>query len=246
MDNEKYIKVIVTKGIVEKWTYEYMPIPNRSKTPVKKKTDDEWLDDKQGDKKNNGRRARWKFMRIINNNFDENSKFVTLTFAENITDVEQANYHLTKFIQRLKTHFKGEEIVYVCSIEFQDRGAVHYHLLLNMPYVAKDRLAEIWGHGFVQINKITHVDNVGAYVSKYMTKADQDIRLKGKKAFWTSRNIQKPIDFKGKEAEDLIQIYGIDKRKPVFKEEYNSDHHGTITYEQFNLNREEEKNDGKN
>lgn len=237
-----------------------MPTPSKKpRSPKEYQSDLEWLNDAKGDRKKNGRTAKHKFMRIVNNNFDENSKFLTLTFAENMTDVEVANQMFNKFIKRLKYHFEKTEgndnISYVVAIEFQARGAVHYHLLINMPYIVKQKLAEIWGHGFIKINKlkkkeiislegnqvemrdISHVDNVGAYLSKYMSKTEKDLRLKDKKQFWASRNIEHPIAFKGEEADEIITVYGIDKMTPVINTEYPSEHHGQIQYEQFNLNR---------
>lgn len=38
--------------------------------------------------------------------------------------------------------------------EFQKRGAIHYHLLCNLPFVSSKELAEIWTHGFIKIKKI--------------------------------------------------------------------------------------------
>lgn len=38
----------------------------------------------------------------------------------------------------------------------------HYHLLCNLPFISAKTLQEIWGNGFIRINKIDDVDNVGA------------------------------------------------------------------------------------
>ncbi|WP_452176556.1 rolling circle replication-associated protein, partial [Kordiimonas lipolytica] len=64
-------------------------------------------------------------------------------------DVKESNYNFKKFIQRL--NYKMDlKLKYSCVVEFQKRGAVHYHLLAyNLPFIENSKLAEIWGHGFV-------------------------------------------------------------------------------------------------
>ncbi|MGU9429633.1 rolling circle replication-associated protein, partial [Clostridium perfringens] len=77
----------------------------------------------------------------------------------------------------------------------------HYHLLLYnvIEKVDVKRLSEIWGNGFIKINSIKDVDNVGAYVCKYMTKQHKD-RLQGKKMYFNSRNLKKPVEIKEEHA----------------------------------------------
>jgi len=54
--------------------------------------------------------------------------FITLTYAENFGDVGLGNRHLRLFFQRLRKSHKGLE--YVAVPEYQERGALHYHILL--------------------------------------------------------------------------------------------------------------------
>lgn len=55
-------------------------------------------------------------------NFDSSSKFVTLTFAENIKDVKLANKQFHLFIKRLKRIYP--ELKYLTVVEFQDKKDV--------------------------------------------------------------------------------------------------------------------------
>ena len=112
-------------------------------------------------------RTRTEIRRLVNSNPQLN-KFLTLTFAENITDLKTANYIFNKFILRM--NYKYNNFEYLAVPEFQKRGAVHYHLLCNLPFIEIAELQELWGQGFVKINKIDDVNNVGAYVSKYLGK----------------------------------------------------------------------------
>lgn len=247
MHSERFIKLIVTGHVVEVYTYEKMPTPSKSKLhatgdPVEEqaeiqKTDDEFVEDVRGDKKQNSRRSRWNLIRLLNANFDENSKFVTLTFADNITDLDIAHKEFDKFMKRLKRRYGGFK--YAAVVEFQKRGAVHYHFVSDLPYIPKDELAEIWRNGFVRINNIAHVDNVGAYISKYMTKAEPDIRLRQRKNYFTSKNLDRPVIIRGDLADPLVEMWGLEQKKEVYTDSYISEHHGKITYKQFNLKREE-------
>jgi len=45
----------------------------------------------------------------------------------------------------------------------------------------------------VKINKIDNISNVGAYVSKYLSKEKLDERLEGEKCYFCSRSLLKPV-----------------------------------------------------
>ena len=105
--------------------------------------------------------------------------------------------------------------------------------MFNAPYIKNNKLQEIWGNGFVKINNIDNVDNVGAYVCKYMTKTDDD-RLIGQKMYFTSRGLKKPVEIK-----EESRVESLASSLPAsalaysntFENEYN-----TISYKQYNLN----------
>lgn len=100
-------------------------------------------------------RERRKTVRhLVNQNFTVLDKFITLTFAQNIKDPIEANKHFKTFIRDLKTLGMTK---YLAVIEFQDkndRGAVHYHMLCDLPFVYQKKLKEIWGLGSLRINAI--------------------------------------------------------------------------------------------
>lgn len=140
------------------------------------------------------KRARIDLMRIINTNYKKgSSRFITLTFKENITDLQLANYEFKKFVQRWQYKL-GYKLQYSVVVEFQKRGAVHYHsIFYNIPHkVNLNDLRAVWGLGSVNVKRINHVDNVGAYMVKYMSKNSDDERLKGQKMYFNSRGLKKP------------------------------------------------------
>lgn len=201
-------------------------------------------------------RARRLVIRSINANPCLN-KFLTLTFEENITDLDYSHAEFKKWVKRVNYHvFKTKKSLmkYVAVIEFQKRGAIHYHIICNLPYVDVGELGKCWGHGFVKLNKIKgdknrfgsdQCDNVGAYVCKYMTKDNDDTRLVGRNSYLMSRNLDKPTEiYVGNNEKDLLeQVYNLpdvlscSQFKLAFTKGWQNDYTGTVVYSQFNLKR---------
>lgn len=194
-------------------------------------------EDKEINREKVFRRARTDLRRLINSNIESDSKFLTLTFRDNVTNLDYGNNEFKKFIKRLNYHFKIK-LKYSCVIEFQKRGAIHYHVVLYNLNGKVDlmKLSDIWGHGFIKLNKIDNVDNVGAYICKYMTKTD-DKRLEGRKMYFNSRNLIKPIEIKEKDrVETLASALPADMLtyENIFINDYN-----TILYKQYNIRKAE-------
>jgi len=189
------------------------------------------------------KRARKEFMRTVNANVgqygDIRPKFVTFTFADNVQDLKEANKIWSKFIKRLNYKVYGKkcsELRYGVVPQFQERGAVHYHVIFfNLPYIDNEELAEIWGQGFIKINAIDDVDNVGAYVCRYMTSSFDDERLIGQKAYFFSRGVKRP-DVRYLDYDDLERIKkALPVEARVYEAEYSNDFVGIVKYEQYNF-----------
>lgn len=109
---------------------------------------------------------------IINTNCTDpdSVRWVTLTYAENMTDTKRLYSDFVTFWKRFKRRWPGAE--YIIVIEPQKRGAWHVHALFiwpeKAPYVPNDELAACWGHGFVMVKALDNVDNIGAYLSAYL------------------------------------------------------------------------------
>lgn len=197
-------------------------------------------------------RARNEVRRLINANVGmyHNDKqkgykpvFLTLTFEQNITNVKLANKEFRKFIKRLGTYVSGNEscVKYVAVPEFQKRGAVHYHLVVfNLPYIKANVIRQIWSHGHIKINAIDEVDNVGAYVSKYMTKEAADSiqdRLAGNKSYFKSRGLIEPKEIRlladSQECKLLDKMVNEISETVKYVKELGSEHYGIIKYAQY-------------
>jgi len=113
----------------------------------------------------------------------ERLKFLTLTFKDNVTDYQYANYEWQKFRQRLN-YYTGKKIEYLAVHEKQKRGSIHYHaILFNMPYIPQQTILDLWGD-FVFIKQINKTQGTILYLTKYLTKAFEDPNLRSKKRYF--------------------------------------------------------------
>jgi len=167
--------------------------------------------------------------------------FLTLTFAENITDIKEANRIFSKFKQRLDyeiTKTKRSYLKYVGIIEFQKRGAIHYHVLIfNLPYLENiyDKIEAIWGKGFIIVKPIKNIKTVASYVCKYMTKGKADERLCGQKSYFSSNGLKKPLEILSeKRIDDALDndLQGLEYREDSFINEFC----GETRYRLYDLN----------
>lgn len=188
-------------------------------------------------------RARKNVRRLINANIGQygkeyRAKFVTLTFRDHVTEFEVANTEFMKFIKRLNYRLfntKRANVRYTVVPEFTKKGRIHYHVIFyNIPYLKSDVLAEIWGQGFIKVNAIDKVDNVGAYVSKYMTKDNNDERMQGKKCYFNSRNLFKPVEIEDKKMVEEVAA-SLPSEKLRYSNTFENEHLGCIHYKQYNL-----------
>jgi len=177
-------------------------------------------------------RRRNNIRRLALVNFNHLDKFITLTFKENIVDISLSNKLFKQFIQRLR--YRLGNFKYLAVIQFQERGAVHYHMLADIGYIKSEELEKIWGNGFIKINAIDNVDNVGAYIVSYMVKDFMDKRLRGRKAYFLSKNLDRPKIIKGVGEDDLskeLDMY------LCYESEYMTEENGICRYKEFNLRR---------
>ena len=235
-------KYVLTGDIVEVYTYSnYITGKGGANRTTEKSTD---IEKSLANYANTNQRRRDMVRRLACCNFNaEYDKFFTLTFAENETDVKECNLKFKNFIKRLKYKFT-KDLKYLAVVEFQERGAVHYHVLSDIPYIPQRELQDLWGYGFVFINAITHVDNVGAYVVKYMTKDTTDLRLQGLKAYLHSTNLKKPEQIINHNLKDfdyvedkIIKKYDLNNQIATYESIFDTEMLGQCEYKQYNLRR---------
>lgn len=234
-------KIIISGSFIEEYIYQNEITLGR-KAVRRKKRKNKPKEEQTEMRSGALRRTRMTIMRLVNSNPDFIT-FLTLTFDENkfenkkdITEFEKCNYLFMTFIQRLKYNFLG--IKYLAVPEFQGDyyfrtnikkefgGAIHYHLLLNQMVDTK-KIEKVWRHGFVKINKIKSINNVGLYVSKYLSKESFNRKYFGKKKFFYSRNLNRPQEFKGQECEEMLMGYSPPPEK-VYEKEFSNKYRGEV------------------
>ena len=169
--------------------------------------------------------------RLIGANFEggNNELWITLTYRLNDgKPMRNATKLFTDFrlLVRKLRRFLKKELSYIAVIEPQGNGAFHLHVLLktidkSVLFIANNKLAKLWGQGFVNVRRLKDSDNVANYVMAYLTNIDlnnldgsfENKDNKSKKIvkggrlglyprhfqiYRTSRNIVKPLKVKGK------------------------------------------------
>lgn len=141
-------------------------------------------------------RARLNVRRVIWCNESRYTKFVTLTYAETVLDVKKVQRDITTFVQSMRR--KGYEMKYLYVLEHQkERGAregnagcIHIHMVLFLDkFVKLEDLNSSWRHGQTNIQKLDDINNVGAYVCKYITK--DNIAEFGKRVYSCSIGLER-------------------------------------------------------
>ena len=254
------IKAIISGNVVEVYKYGRPVRTGKDKTVFERrggnkpeKSEEVAKVIQEKNLKDSLRRTKNTLRRLINANTGrwgkEREKFFTLTFKKNEINHAAANADFRSFIKKLnyKLFKKHSGLKYVCVVERQQRGALHYHIILfNMPYVPHKELLELWGHGAVTINAIDHVDNVGAYVMKYMEKemnemqSEKSAKVKDKKLYFASRGLHKPKEISDGTQEGKRELWGVAAKvegHEVFRKKYENEHYDTFEVIQYNLKR---------
>jgi len=137
-----YLKTIAYSDILEVIEYEKSPRPierkkRRDELPTQLTLD---LNDRQDPReqseqttprqKKNIKRSIMGLRRLIQANLSPTSRplLITLTYAENMQEYQQAREDLESFISNLR--FSFPLLRYVAVAEYQKRGAIHYHTLI--------------------------------------------------------------------------------------------------------------------
>ena len=115
---------------------------------------------------------------LVNTNVTQPNavRWVTLTYAENMTDTRRLYEDYFKFWKRFSYWCKKngfEKPEYITVQEPQGRGAWHVHAFFiwpgEAPYIDNNQVMQkLWGHGFTKVKALHDCDNIGAYFSAYL------------------------------------------------------------------------------
>jgi len=120
--------------------------------------------------------SRRRLMALIAKTEAEKSSFLTLTYPADFPSPREAKRHLKIFLQRLRRSVPKMSGIW--RLEFQERGAPHFHLILFNFWLPKEVIqwhwAQVIGHDkpFTRIEFIRSRRKLMNYVSKYVAKLD--------------------------------------------------------------------------
>lgn len=190
------------------------------------KNDNKTIEERLESRAKSNIRAKNTVKRLIKTNFSKGNKFITLTFEKNITDVKEANKALKNFKKKLRRLCKNEELKFIDVIEFQERGAIHYHMIVNLD-ITQETLDKKWGLGRTKVRDIDDISKLTGYMVKYMNKASADERLLGEKIYHCSKGLEKPLELVGDEAIKTLKEKFPNGVDPTFRGQYKNKFTGT-------------------
>jgi len=185
-----FIEVISYDQIKEKFSKSgYLTSPYISGRRAESITTEK---EKEENKKSSMRRSINNFRRLVLSNLDgQQFLFLTLTFAENLIDLDEAYLKLKIFLSQLR---KKYSLKYLGVYEFQKRGAIHFHIFIfNLDYIKPKDLKK-WKHGFYKIKMVVPKDHqkVSNYLTKYFSKSFET-KTFGRKRYFASSNLKRPL-----------------------------------------------------
>ncbi len=240
-NTRKFYRMVISGRTVEVYLTDQPVITKRVLLkPPKKKKIIAPEDRTEENKAYSAHRTREKVRRLALANFDPtNSKHLVLTFADteqfDITSPSECHPKLKYFLKKLRVKYPN--FIYIGVGEFQTKRqvlAVHYHLLVNLPYIKKSEIQGLWGWGLVFIRKgSSNQVNKVSYITKYITK-ENGYRYK-RRRYFTSHNLVKPITKYGDDARSLLKKMIKLGWSPTYKSRYHNSFLGETEYTEYNL-----------
>lgn len=186
------------------------------------------------------RRSVKSFRRLVRSNFvaDETPCLVTLTLLSPVS-LATSRVFLREFFDRCRRAY-GRQVRYIAVPEWQQRGVIHFHILMwGLPqelaclqkykkYGKKKkavhvcpagaqcerhtrRLQRFWLRGFCDCIKTDGSFALVGYLSKYMSKAMRDDRLRDQRAYSSSGNVLRSVSVSSPTLVDYLgEIVGDD------------------------------------
>ena len=143
---------------------------------VKTKGADSWLDPESAGI------LGWKLRKRLEGRCKgHEGRFITLTYdpkqwtsAQECFDRARADKHVSRFMRKLARHLGAKTLKgkFICKLEFQKSGFVHWHiLLLDVGFIKPvlfRQIYDLWGKGSVNVKPLTE-ENLN-YLTKYVAK----------------------------------------------------------------------------
>lgn len=261
---------------------------NNTKASIKKLSADEYIVletgeikvfdkfENRSDSENSIRKTLKKLRYLINASFmgGDNELFVTFTYKDVVRDTKQVYKDWRNFLKRFKRKWNDVEYLAVLEPQGETHGYCwHIHALMkfvNHDYIEIDNNREmypLWGHGFTKTERLKEVDNIGAYLSAYLSNIEVEQteekendkekskrykkgeRLKyypkGMNIYRKSKGIEMPkrLTMSYREAKELIG----EDLKPVIRKTFpikTDEFENLIIFEEYNTRRNNSRKGG--
>jgi hypothetical protein len=194
--NSYQTKIITTNNVIQYYNYSKpIIIGNKSDRENYEKSF-------YGDKSSKSlQRARNNLFLTIASNVTKYSKFMTLTTKETVL-YRESFLKMFKQFQKNFNRIFGYSLKYISVLERQklrgkkenNLGSWHIHLIVfNSKKIDFEKLKQAWASfGSVDIKKVRHVEQLGVYMIKYLTKDNVQFH---KKTILKSQNLIIPNIF---------------------------------------------------
>lgn len=140
-------------------------------------------------RKDSERRTIKRLKTIVQSNFDEWTHLITIEYHYNEMDIERAKEHFKQWAKDMRK--LNPNFIYVYVMEFQERGAIHFHVICRCVredgtwYKNKDfkKIVTMWKHGHTDVAAI-HQKNIP---KKLRDKAKAEMKIENEKiiAIWS-------------------------------------------------------------
>lgn len=141
--------------------------------------------------------------RLIELNFSGGDLHVTLTCKpERRPDMNEALSVIRKFRDKLRREYQKNkwDLKYIITTETGERGAVHWHMIVNAMQNEKTKtekiIWELWDRGrpyFVPLDKGDDYEQLAAYIIKETSKRIEAGKTLEKMSYMCSRNLIRPV-----------------------------------------------------
>ena len=153
---------------------------------------------KEAVRKNNDLMAVWRLWMLLANNFDASGSHVTLTYAGDAPNKEQAAKDRVNMLRRLKRAFarENQELMYVIVTEYEN-ARIHHHMVINSQDVGM--ITSLWGKGSVHFTALREEGDfrdLAEYLIKETTKTFRDPDSQHKHRYARSKNLIMPATVK--------------------------------------------------